>query len=760
VGAEPEPRGRRAQRATAAAARPLLGRGGNGLLAVLLAALAASAALALPARADDEVRLAQPRAQQPETPAPPSPRGQVVTASGGRPEERTQAAGTVLVIDREAIARRGLRSVAEALADVPGLYVVEDHVQPALSVRGMSAGLRAGTRLVKVLINGAEVAFRPDATAFIGPAYLPMESVERIEVVLGPLSALYGANAFGATVNVITRTPDRTAGALALHADRVESNLGGGVSGFAAAARAGLGASLAFSLEQTDRSGLAPLQTFAGQGADPARYGPLLSGRSRQDTQKPLSLFVRGWAGQPASDRGQLVLQGGFQRLDQGAEFQDHAAMTGQSRVALDNLWSHARYQRHFSDDLQLALDAGFSTGHPTDRHRLYLAGDDSGYLQPRYGYRALTLAAALLYRPRGDQLDVRAAVEGELDREEVLHYRQTFLRVVGQRQPGDTVDLIAAGEARSHLVSTLGAALQLRSRPLPDDLPGLSLSANLRADRLRYGAASIPVQPSWRVGTVYRVGERVTAKLVAGRAFQAPSPVLVFAKSGQGLGNSVVGSADLEALDLARPLRPQALTGTEVAVSLRPGADSPSFLDLSLFHQVLDDAITFIPAGADFVAQNGGQVRSAGVGARGETRQGRLLAAITLSATTLLEGWRPQPTTPSAFPRYQAAAELGLDLPEAFLHLGAHLRWISARGASASNILLNNLTRYDLPAYTRLDLTLRSSDLPWPTPHSRMRLLLGVHNALDTRYAEPGTAGLDIPSLGRRYILMLQHDL
>src|SRR6185312_10744457 len=71
--------------------------------------------------------------------------------------------------------------------------------------RGVSGGLRAGTRLVKIMINGTPVNFRPDLRAFIGPEYIPILAVERIEVVKGPLSALYGANAFLATVNVITR---------------------------------------------------------------------------------------------------------------------------------------------------------------------------------------------------------------------------------------------------------------------------------------------------------------------------------------------------------------------------------------------------------------------------------------------------------------------------------------------------------------------------------------------------------------------------
>ena len=95
--------------------------------------------------------------------------------------------------------------------------------------------------------------------------------------------------------------------------------------------------------------------------------------------------------------------------------------------------------------------------------------------------------------------------------------------------------------------------------------------------------------------------------------------------------------------------------------------------------------------------------------------------------------------------------------MPEAYLRLGAHLRWVGERGASQSNILRNNLASYSLPGYTLLDLTVRSTDLHWPTASSQLRLLFSVRNALGTRYSEPGFAGLDIPSLGRSYLATLQ---
>src|SRR5438309_7566271 len=92
----------------------------------------------------------------------------VVTASGGVAEEKSLAAANVVVITREEIARHGWRSLAAVLSSVPGLYVINDLVQPSVGVRGVTGGLRAGTRVVKVMINGVAVNFRPELNAMIG----------------------------------------------------------------------------------------------------------------------------------------------------------------------------------------------------------------------------------------------------------------------------------------------------------------------------------------------------------------------------------------------------------------------------------------------------------------------------------------------------------------------------------------------------------------------------------------------------------------
>src|SRR5207249_5469548 len=62
----------------------------------------------------------------------------VVTASGGAAEEKSLAAANVVVFTREEIGRHGWRSLASILASVPGLYVINDLVQPQVGVRGVT----------------------------------------------------------------------------------------------------------------------------------------------------------------------------------------------------------------------------------------------------------------------------------------------------------------------------------------------------------------------------------------------------------------------------------------------------------------------------------------------------------------------------------------------------------------------------------------------------------------------------------------------
>src|SRR4029453_15348628 len=98
----------------------------------------------------------------------------------------------------------GFRSIAEGLSHLLGFYVIDDHTLPNLAVRGSSGGLSSESSIVKVLINGHSVAFSSTGGNWLGPELIPLSSIERVEIIRGPASALYGADAFPGALNIPT----------------------------------------------------------------------------------------------------------------------------------------------------------------------------------------------------------------------------------------------------------------------------------------------------------------------------------------------------------------------------------------------------------------------------------------------------------------------------------------------------------------------------------------------------------------------------
>jgi vitamin B12 transporter len=122
----------------------------------------------------------------------------VVTATLA-PEERDQVPGSVTVIDAREIRDRQATEVAELLRTAPGLAVVRSG-SPGKVTSLFSRGANSNQTLV--LWNGVQLN-DPFGGGF-DLAFLPTEGVERVEVVRGPYSALYGADAVGGVVQVIT----------------------------------------------------------------------------------------------------------------------------------------------------------------------------------------------------------------------------------------------------------------------------------------------------------------------------------------------------------------------------------------------------------------------------------------------------------------------------------------------------------------------------------------------------------------------------
>jgi vitamin B12 transporter len=122
---------------------------------------------------------------------------------------RGEVASAVTVITAEDIERRQFRSVPQALRSVPGLHVVQTGSpgqQTSVFMRG------ANSNHTLVLIDGVEVSDPSSPAGAVDFSNLWLDNVERIEIVRGPQSTLYGSDAIGGVIHITTRRGKGKAG--------------------------------------------------------------------------------------------------------------------------------------------------------------------------------------------------------------------------------------------------------------------------------------------------------------------------------------------------------------------------------------------------------------------------------------------------------------------------------------------------------------------------------------------------------------------
>src|SRR3982751_558221 len=140
--------------------------------------------------------------QQPDT----AHLGTVVVSASKVPRPAEALTQAVTVLSGDDLRARGVTRVTDALREVPGAMLVQSGSYGALT----SLFLRGGeSRYTKVLIDG--VVVNADGGSF-DFSHLTTDNIDRIEIVRGPASVLYGADAVSGVVQIFTRrgTESRT----------------------------------------------------------------------------------------------------------------------------------------------------------------------------------------------------------------------------------------------------------------------------------------------------------------------------------------------------------------------------------------------------------------------------------------------------------------------------------------------------------------------------------------------------------------------
>ncbi len=126
----------------------------------------------------------------------------IVTASGYAQALR-DAPASITIISKEQLQKKPVRDLADAVKGVEGVSVVGSANKQDISIRGLPG------EYTLILVDGRRQSSResrPNGSGGFEAGFIPpAEAIERIEVIRGPMSSLYGSDAMGGVINIITK---------------------------------------------------------------------------------------------------------------------------------------------------------------------------------------------------------------------------------------------------------------------------------------------------------------------------------------------------------------------------------------------------------------------------------------------------------------------------------------------------------------------------------------------------------------------------
>lgn len=657
---------------------------------------------------------------------------EVVTASK-EAESVHDAPAVIAAISADTLQKEGALSVAEALESAAGVDLLTDHVQYNLGVRGINGGLLAGSRIVKVMIANQPTSFRSSTENFLGEELIPIEAVERIEVVRGPASALYGANAFMGVVHVIPKKgKDIGGGLVSPKFGQLEGHSWMGLSLLGGWGNETSDAFVAISGSRKDRSGLAPKDT-----PDKTKYDG--GDESENDKEAPRSAYV---AASHTFGIGKLTLDGAYQRLDAYGELQDSSVLTHDNRVQLDNQYVRLAWDKELTKGISARVAVASSAGKPGKDERIDTGETDVHY-EREVGYTGSDVVVEADIRPV-KAWSLRVGFDSSTETQNLLTYYAYY----------PDRDHVAVGEPQGKKTfKNQGYWAQGRVQPFAKLSPGLlgrvALTTGVRRDDHNiYGD-----ETNYRVGAVLPFTKDDYVKLLYGTSYKAPAAMQLFLAKPVAVGGAV-GNEDL---------KPEHAKSTDLVIGLRP---APAVdLTTTLYKQEITDQISFVKNRRTSQTQleNVGKIDGQGAEEEIAYAQGRVSGYLNLSyqkntvhTEDQLLGDRDLPAPAYA----DKLAKLGVNVkvPEAKLNVHTRVRYVGERTASELNTRYNDpvdVEPYDLEPYTLVDLILSTLDVQ-AVKGKPTTVTVKAENLTGATYAFPGFRDFDIPGYGRSFTLIL----
>jgi iron complex outermembrane recepter protein len=143
-----------------------------------------------------------------------------VTSASKQSESLFAAPAAIFVLTGDDIRRGGFATLPDALRMVPGLYVAQTNSHLwEVSARGFSD---LNNNKMLVLVDGRSVYSQELGTVYWDTLDIPLESIERVEIIRGPGGALWGANAVNGVINIVTKAAQQEQGVMVSTSDSAE----------------------------------------------------------------------------------------------------------------------------------------------------------------------------------------------------------------------------------------------------------------------------------------------------------------------------------------------------------------------------------------------------------------------------------------------------------------------------------------------------------------------------------------------------------
>jgi iron complex outermembrane receptor protein len=640
-----------------------------------------------------------------------------------------EAPAIVTVITAQEIKNMGARNLTDVLKTVPGFgtQISQGHARSEIEVRGI--GTRNSEKVL-VLIDGHKInnPFFGGATRITTD--MPVDNIKRIEIVRGPGSAIYGANAFMAVINIITKKAEDVDGTQFTVA-------GGSFDSYRV--------NLLFGKQPTDKLNVSgSVDYFNTNGANL---------RVKRDTlfvnpfQPDISMapgrtdrWVERYGVDLCLSYADVYVRGNFVDIEHGALIGARNALSDDTEIEIRQFFTELGFEHSFSKDSDISAKIYYDQFDFDLFFELFPEG---------YQYKSFEFPDGLLTeieakdRTLGLNLqwdymlfeNNRLTMGGEFEYIEQFDVRTQAnfnTDTPGEFLAGfDSPEFIDVSDTNSFNKNT---DRQIWAVYVQDDWgisDYLSLILGIRFDHYSdFGEAISP-----RIGLTLQPVKDMNIKFLYGRAFRAPNFEELYNRHNV----AVLGNPELDA---------ETLDTYEVGLEYQLSRNYQ--LAVNYFHTEIDDLIILGPTASGTVArefENIGQVDIDGVEFEFMARYSKdNYGYINLS----LQDAEDEKTGDDLADVPKMRGNLGINFGlTRYLNVNTHLFYSGERSRVKSD------SRDDLPAYALVDLTLILKEF-----FGTMEIRGSVFNLFDEDYVDPALPTLpdDEPQPGINYMLEISY--